>query len=121
MTATPTVHFTANGALADGSTVSDLLGTTQTFNLSFSNTGDATGIWMYQDPDTGATQVMVTGFRKSAAMGAPPPPPPPPPPAPVMAVGSAEALEATALRNPFIQTPPLQRLDARACVVYSLN
>ena len=50
---------------------------------------------------------------------------PPPPPAPAaMAnydVGTAEYLEARALQNPFIQTPPLQRLEAKACVVYGLN
>ena len=54
---------------------------------------------------------------------------PPPPPAPVVApsamadyaVGSAEYLEAKALQNPFIQTPPLQRLEAKSCVVYGLN
>ena len=37
------------------------------------------------------------------------------------APGSAEYLEAKALQNPFIQTPPLQRLEAKACVVYGLN
>ena len=52
--------------------------------------------------------------------------PPPPPPAPVAmasapAYGTAEYLEAKALANPFIQTPPLQRLTATACVVYGLN
>ena len=52
--------------------------------------------------------------------------PPPPPPAPMMAMaspapGTAEYLEAKALQNPFIQTPPLQRLTATACVVYGLN
>jgi uncharacterized protein YggE len=71
-------------------------------------------------PDDGgepeANEVVVTGRR--AAM-APPPPPPPPPPAPAMA--DADALEAKALANPFIQTPPLQRLEATACVVYGLN
>ncbi|MBW8733523.1 MAG: SIMPL domain-containing protein [Asticcacaulis sp.] len=46
---------------------------------------------------------------------------PPPPPAPAMAMDGAEALEAKALANPFIQTPPLQRLEATACVVYGLN
>ncbi len=50
---------------------------------------------------------------------------PPPPPAPAAmadyAVGSAEYLEAKALQNPFIQTPPLQRLEAKSCVVYGLN
>lgn len=47
-----------------------------------------------------------------------------PPPAPMMAglaLGSAEYLEAKALQNPFIQTPPLQRLEAKSCVVYGLN
>ncbi len=44
---------------------------------------------------------------------------PPPPPAP--APGTAEYLEAKALANPFIQTPPLQRLEAKACVVYGVN
>ncbi len=69
------------------------------------------------DPTT-AQEVMVTGSRKAYAA-------PPPPPAPAaMAnydVGSAEYLEAKALQNPFIQTPPLQRLEAKACVVYGLN
>ncbi len=49
---------------------------------------------------------------------------PPPPPAPMMSMaapGTAEYLEAKALANPFIQTPPLQRLTATACVVYGLN
>lgn len=54
-----------------------------------------------------------------------PPPPPPPPPAPMAemayAKGSAEYLEAQALKNPFIQTPPLQRIEARSCVVYGLK
>ncbi len=36
-------------------------------------------------------------------------------------MGTAEYIEAQALKNPFIQTPPLQRMDARACVVYGLN
>lgn len=47
-----------------------------------------------------------------------------PPPAPMTAglvAGSAEYLEAKALQNPFIQTPPLQRLEAKSCVVYGLN
>lgn len=48
------------------------------------------------------------------AMAAPPPPPAPAP-------GTAEYLEAKALANPFIQTPPLQRLEAKACVVYGVN
>ncbi len=56
------------------------------------------------------------------------PPPIPVPPVPMMyaaapasVVGSAEYLEAKALQNPFIQTPPLQRLEAKSCVVYGLN
>ena len=69
------------------------------------------------DP-TMAQEVMVSGARKAYA------PPPPPQPAPAMAglaLNSAEYLEAKALQNPFIQTPPLQRLEAKACVVYGLN
>jgi uncharacterized protein YggE len=46
-----------------------------------------------------------------------PPPPIPVPPVP----GSAEALEAKALQNPFIQTPPIRRLESKACVVYALD
>ena len=34
---------------------------------------------------------------------------------------AAEALEAKALQSPFIQTPPMRRLDAKACVVYALD
>ena len=49
------------------------------------------------------------------AMAIAPPPPSSPPP------GTAEYLEAQALKNPFIQTPPLRRLEAKACVVYGLN
>ena len=59
-------------------------------------------------------------------------PPPPPvvqarmtPPmdmaAPAPIPGTAEYLEYQAMKNPFIQTPPLQRLTATACVVYGLN
>ena len=54
-----------------------------------------------------------------ADMPAPPVAMPPPPSAP--APGTAEYLEAQAMKNPFIQTPPLQRLEAKACVVYGLN
>jgi uncharacterized protein YggE len=47
------------------------------------------------------------------------------PPAPMAMAkyepGSAEYIEAKALQNPFIQIPPLQRLDAKSCVVYGLN
>lgn len=59
-------------------------------------------------------------YDKSYAMAmpvaAPAPPPPPPPP-----MGTAEYLEYMAMKNPFIQTPPLQRLNQTACVVYGLN
>ena len=71
------------------------------------------------DP-TVAQEIMVTGSRRAYASA-------PPPPAPAMAEmanyapGSAEYLEAKALQNPFIQTPPLQRLEAKSCVVYGLN
>lgn len=46
------------------------------------------------------------------ALAAPPPAPPP---------GTAEYLEYQAMKNPFIQTPPMQRLTATACVVYGVN
>lgn len=46
---------------------------------------------------------------------------PPPVAAPAPMAGSAEYLEAKALANPFIQTPPLQRLESTACVVYGVN
>ena len=62
--------------------------------------------------DTQATEVTVTGARRAMAMAAPPPPPPP---------GSADALEAQASKTPFTQTPPLERIDAKACVVYGVN
>ncbi len=65
--------------------------------------------------NTEATEVRVTGSRAMMA------PPPPPPPAPMAAMDATATLEAQALKNPFIQTPPLQRIDARACVVYGLN
>ena len=41
--------------------------------------------------------------------------------APQGGYSAEDALEAKALANPFIQTPPLQRLEATACVVYGLN
>jgi len=43
---------------------------------------------------------------------------PPPPPA---AMRDEEVLEDKALNNPFVQTPPLQRLDQTACVVYGVQ
>ena len=67
--------------------------------------------------NTEANEVVVTGNRAALAYAAPPPPPPPP--APV--AGSVEYLEAKALANPFIQTPPLQRLESTACVVYGVD
>ena len=65
--------------------------------------------------NTQATEVTVTGARAAMFKAAPPP-------ATITAedIGSM-ALEAQALKNPFIQTPPLERIDAKACVVYGLN
>jgi uncharacterized protein YggE len=67
-----------------------------------------------------------TQAQEVAYAGRPPIPVPPVPQmtrmnaaAPIQ--GSAEYLEAKALQNPFIQTPPLQRLEAKSCVVYGLN
>ena len=68
-----------------------------------------------QEDGTEADEVVADKRAMPVAMDALAPPPPAPPP------GSAEALEAQALKNPFIQTPPLERIDAKACVVYSLN
>ncbi len=65
--------------------------------------------------DTQANRVAMHDYTAPPAMMAAPPPPPPPPP------GSAAALEAQAMKNPFIQTPTLERIDAKACVVYGLN
>lgn len=70
--------------------------------------------------DDNANEVVVTGERRNAdmaslAMNAPPPPAVQP------RITPADALEAKALANPFIQTPPLQRIEARACVVYGVN
>jgi hypothetical protein len=69
------------------------------------------------------TQAQAVTYESRAYASAPPPPAPMVAPA-AMAnydVGSAEYLEAKALQNPFIQTPPLQRLEAKSCVVYGLN
>ena len=72
-------------------------------------------------PDSGdapeANEVVVTGSRRAMAA----PPPPPAMAAPQGGYSAEDALEAKALANPFIQTPPLQRLEATACVVYGLN
>jgi uncharacterized protein YggE len=65
---------------------------------------------------TQANEVESRGYGNAAmAMAAPPPP--------VMQPreSAVDALEAKALANPFIQTPPLQRLEAKACVVYGVN
>ncbi len=72
-------------------------------------------------------------YDSTDAMEVPPPPVVQPrvtppvdmaPPAPLALSareGTAEYLEAKALANPFIQTPPLQRLEATACVVYGID
>lgn len=65
----------------------------------------------YEGDGLRAQNVTVAEMRKVAA----------PAPSPPSAPGSAEALEAKALQNPFIQTPPMRRLDAKACVVYALD
>ena len=72
--------------------------------------------------NTEGTEVVVTGVRR-AAYAAPPPPPPPPAPAAADSVSADDigAFVDRALKNPFIQTPPLRRIDAKACVVYGLN
>jgi len=70
-----------------------------------------------EDDGMQAQQVRVTGSRAAYANVPPPPPPIPVPPVPA----SADNLEARALQNPFIQTPPIRRLDAKACVVYALE
>ncbi|MCR6658230.1 MAG: SIMPL domain-containing protein [Asticcacaulis sp.] len=71
------------------------------------------------------TQAQEVAYESRAYASAPPPPPMVAPAAMAdmggYAPGSAEYLEAKALQNPFIQTPPLQRLEAKACVVYGLN
>ncbi len=63
--------------------------------------------------NTEASKVVVTGAR-SQMRAAPSPPP-------SIAAADVGALVDQALKNPFIQTPPLERIDAKACVVYSLN
>ena len=71
----------------------------------------------YEGDNTEAREAFPDKNLPAMAMAAPAPPPPPPPPPP----GSADALEAQAMKNPFIQTPTLERIDAKACVVYGLN
>ncbi|MBW8880768.1 MAG: hypothetical protein JF615_04885 [Asticcacaulis sp.] len=34
---------------------------------------------------------------------------------------TAADIEAAAAKNPFLQIPPMQRIDATVCVVYELN
>jgi len=50
---------------------------------------------------------------------------PPPPPAMMMAdsgqASAVEQLEAKALVNAFVQTPPMNRMESRACVVFGLK
>jgi uncharacterized protein len=80
------------------------------------------------------TDVLVAGAGRSyggddaAYQVAPPPPPPPPPPAPRavaedITVTAARRAREVGLNVDAIQlplNPPLQRLEAKACVVYSL-
>jgi hypothetical protein len=70
----------------------------------------------YENDGYQANEVTVSGARKVAYADAAPPPPPSAP-----AVGTAEYLEYQALKNPFIQNPPLQRIESKACVVYGLK
>ncbi len=69
-----------------------------------------------QNDDYGdATQVVVTGMRRaedgysSASQRK------------ISSASAGVTLEDRALQNPFIQTPPLKKLTATACVVYGLN
>lgn len=64
------------------------------------------------DYNPGAQEKRVAYREPPVVMAAAPAPPLP---------GSADYLEAKALQNPFIQTPPLQRLEAKSCVVYDLS
>jgi uncharacterized protein YggE len=68
-----------------------------------------------EDDNTMADRVEVTGMRKSV-----PPPVVQPRISPPLAA-AVEPLEAKALQNPFIQTPPIERLESKACVVYALE
>ena len=63
-----------------------------------------------------STEVVVTGMRSRT-----PPPPVVQPRITASDIGQLPDLEARALANTFIQTPPLQKLTATACVVYGLN
>lgn len=65
---------------------------------------------------TEVESVTVTGARMPRAAYAPPPPPPPPAPPPPGA-----ELEAAAAALQLAIEPPLQELNARACVVYAIG
>lgn len=69
-------------------------------------------------PDLNANQV---DYRMDTMAMAPPPPPAPAMMERSYAKGSVEHLEMMALKNPFIQTPPLNRIEARACVIYGIK
>jgi len=73
-------------------------------------TGEAVGVL----PDQTVTESLQRVPGVTVTRFAAPSPPPP-------AMAAEDALEAKALANPFVQTPPLQRLEATACVVYGLN
>ena len=75
----------------------------------------AEDIGSFPDKSVAESLQRVGGVEGGYFANAAPPPPPPPPP------GSAEYLQAQALKNPFIQTPPLMRLESQACVVYELK
>jgi uncharacterized protein YggE len=79
-----------------------------------------------------STDVLITGADRSyddtpAHQVAPPPPPPPPPAAPSfeeVVVTAQRAARGAGLRPEDIQmplNPPLQRLESRACVIFSLG
>ena len=64
---------------------------------------------------TTVDEIVVTGARMNSAMAAPAPPPPPPPP------GGAAPSEAAIEAARLALQPPLQELNASACVVYGLS
>lgn len=69
------------------------------------------------DNDADATEVVVTGARRQSVQ--------PPPAVQPRVTGeyraNADELEAKAMQNPFVQTPPIRRIEAKACVVYGLD
>lgn len=71
----------------------------------------------YQGDGYQAVEVQATG----ASYDMPPPAPPMARASAAPQRGTAEFLEYQASENPFIQTPPLHRLEQRACVVYGLR